>query len=100
MNIKESVKEREDIIKRLFLTILFLAVFEIIKLSIYLTVFCQFVYALTTKKDNKALIRFANKLTTYAYKTLRYTTLNENEMPFPFKDFPEEMELENSNVEF
>ena len=100
MSIKESVIERKDIIKRLLLTILFLAVFEIIKLSIYLTVFCQFVYALTTKEHNQTLKRFANKLTTYAYKTLRYATLNENDMPFPFNDFPDDIEPENSAVKF
>ncbi len=100
MNIKEAVAERKNIIIRLIFTVLFLIVFEIIKLILHLTVFCQFVYSLVTQSHNKVLMKFSNKLSTYAYRILRYVTLNENEMPFPFNEFPHDVEPDNDDVKF
>jgi hypothetical protein len=36
----------------------------------------------------------------YAYRVLRYATLNENEKPFPFDNFPKEIELPDKEVFF
>jgi len=35
---------------------------------------------------------FSNKASTYAYKVLRYVTMNEEQCPFPFTDWPKALE--------
>jgi hypothetical protein len=58
---------------------------------LYLAVFCIL----------KAIIReFVNKVVTYAYRLWRYITLNENRRPFPFSEFPEALEAPEAEVNF
>ena len=39
-------------------------------------------------------------MATYAYKVIRYLTLTDNIRPFPFSDFPDEMEKVEETVSF
>jgi predicted membrane protein len=77
---------------RFLFSLLFLIVFEILKLVVQVTVIFQFVYLLITRTYSEPLRAFSNKVATYAYKIVRYTTLNENTRPFPMTEFPQEME--------
>jgi hypothetical protein len=54
---------RKKIAIRWLYTVLFFIIFEILKTIIQVSV--------------------------YAYKVLRYVTLNENKKPYPFRDFPQ-----------
>lgn len=89
---------RKKIAIRLFYTILFLIVFEILKTIIQLSVLFQYGYFLISKNYNNPIRSFSNKVSVYAYKVLRYVTLNENDKPYPFKDFPKEFELTDTEV--
>ncbi|MFO8083704.1 MAG: DUF4389 domain-containing protein [Desulfobacterales bacterium] len=91
---------RKQIAIRFLFTVLFLIVFEIIKTIIQVTVLFQYVYLFITKKHNEPVRHFSNKVTTYAYKVLRYLTLNENLKPFPFTEFPKEMESCENDVRY
>jgi hypothetical protein len=91
-NMQEISTSRKYIAIRLLYTLLYLIVLEILKAMIQLSVIFQFIYLLITRKCSEPVRRFANKLTTYTYKVMRYLTLNENLRPFPFSDFPDEME--------
>ena len=91
---------RKQIAIRFLFTILFLIVFEIIKTIIQVTVLFQYIYLFITKKHNEPVRNFSNKVTTYGYKVLRYLTLNENLKPFPFSDFPQEMEPCESDIRY
>jgi predicted membrane protein len=91
---------RKQIAVRFLFTILFLIVFEILKTIIQLAVLFQYVYLFITKKQNEPVRNFSNKVTTYAYKVLRYLTLNENLKPFPFSDFPKEMDPPDSDIRY
>jgi D-alanyl-lipoteichoic acid acyltransferase DltB (MBOAT superfamily) len=91
---------RKKIIIRLLYTIFFLIVFEILKIIIQVCVLFQYVYLLISKTYNNSVRNFTNKVSVYAYKVLRYVTLNENEKPYPFHDFPLEMELPEGKVFF
>lgn len=91
---------RKKIAIRLLYTVLFLIVFEILKIIIQLSVIFQYIYLLISKTYNNPVRNFTNKVSVYAYKVLRYLTLNENDKPYPFKDFPKEFELPDAEVIF
>ncbi len=91
---------RKKIIIRLLYTILFFIVFEILKLIIQVFVLFQYVYLLISKTYSNPVRNFTNKVSIYAYKVLRYVTLNENEKPYPFNELPEEIEKPEEEVLF
>jgi hypothetical protein len=91
---------RKKIVVRLLYTVFFFIVFEILKIIIQVSVLFQYVYLLISKTYNNPVRNFTNKVSIYAYRVLRYVTLNENEKPYPFHDFPEEMELPDQEVFF
>ena len=101
MNEIEEVKvTRKQIGIRFLYTLLYLVVLEVLKLVVQVTVLLQFVYLLITQKYSEPLRSFSNKLAAYAYRLVRYATLNENFRPFPFNDFPPEMEKPEDPVQF
>jgi hypothetical protein len=91
---------RKKIVVRLLYTLFFLIIFEILKIIIQVSVLFQYVYLLISKTYNNPVRNFTNKVSVYAYKVLRYVALNENEKPYPFHDFPQEMELSEAEVFF
>jgi D-alanyl-lipoteichoic acid acyltransferase DltB (MBOAT superfamily) len=91
---------RKKIAIRLLYTVFFLIVFEILKIIIQVSVIFQYVYLLISKTHNNPIRNFSNKVSVYAYRVLRYVTLNENKKPFPFQDFPKEFELPETEVLF
>lgn len=91
---------RKKIAIRLLYTILFLIIFEILKIIIQISVLFQYVYLLIAKTYSDPVRNFTNKVSIYAYKVLRYVTLNENKKPYPFQDFPHEVELPEAEVFF
>ena len=99
-NLEGTKTPRTQIAIRLVLTILCLVIFEILKVVVQVTVLFQYVYLLITQKYNEPLRNFSNKVATYAYKIIRYATLNDNHRPFPFNDFPTEMERPEEPVTF
>ena len=98
--VKKTVVSRKDIFVRLLYTILYLLVFEIIKLIIQLIVVFQYIYLFITLSQNDSVRNFSNKLSTYTYDVMRYLTLNKNQRPFPFNDFPPAMEEPVGEVRF
>jgi hypothetical protein len=97
---KSKTFPRKKIIIRLLYTIFFFIVFEILKLIIQVFVLFQYIHLLISKTYNTPVRNFTNKVSMYAYKVLRYVTLNENEKPYPFHDFPREMESPEGEVFF
>ena len=95
-----NVYPRKNIAIRLLYTLFFLIVFEILKIIIQVCVIFQYVYLLVSKTYNMPVRNFSNKVSVYAYRVLRYVTLNENQIPFPFHDFPEEFEPPGAQVYF
>lgn len=101
MNELEAVKvSRKQIGVRFLYTLLYLVVLEVVKLVVQVSVVLQFVYLLITGKHSEPLRTFSNKLAAYAYRVIRYATLNENFRPFPFNDLPPEMERPEDRVQF
>ncbi|KAB1442966.1 DUF4389 domain-containing protein [Pseudodesulfovibrio senegalensis] len=80
--------DRIVILKRFLITLVCLLVFELVRLLVQASVLFQFVYMLIARKNSEPLRRFSNRLSCFAYRLLRYSTLNENAKPFPFNEFP------------
>jgi hypothetical protein len=97
---KEIIISRKSICVRLLYSLLYLVVFEIVKLIIQITVVFQYIYLLITLEPNDSVRKFSNKVSTYTYDVMRYLTLNKNQRPFPFNDFPAEMEKPADYVSF
>jgi len=91
---------RLAILLRLLYTLLYLFVFEVLKLLVQVVVLVQFLLLLVFREPNVRLQQFANRLTAYGYRLLRYVTLNENTKPFPMNDFPAELEPPTAEVRF
>ncbi|MBW2605205.1 MAG: DUF4389 domain-containing protein [Deltaproteobacteria bacterium] len=91
---------RKKVAIRLLYTVFFFIIFEILKIIIQVSVLFQYVYLLITKTYSDPVRNFTNKVSVYAYKVLRYVALNENEKPYPFQDFPQEMESPEAEVFF
>jgi len=60
-----------------------------VRLSITLIAIFQFLALLFTEEPNKPLIKFGQSLNTYQYQINQFLTINTEEYPFPFADFPE-----------
>ncbi len=97
---EELPPSRSQIAIRLLYTILYFCAFEVLNLVFYVTVLFQYVYLLITRTYSRPLINFSNKLAVYAYRIIRYTTLNDHLKPFPFQEFPAEMEPPQEPVRF
>jgi hypothetical protein len=91
---------RKQIVIRLLYTLLYAAIFMVIKTVILLITLFEYFMLLATLEHNEPARAFANKVATYAYRLMRYMTLNENLRPFPFSEFPGEIELPDEEVKF
>jgi len=99
-DVQETTVTRKEIDIRFLYSLLYIVVFEILKFIIQITVLFQFIYLFIWREYSDPLRRFSNKVATYAYKVIRYLTLTDNIRPFPFSDFPDEMEKVEETVNF
>ena len=83
---------------RLLYTLLFLVILGIVTFIVEVLVVFQFIYLFSTRKPNESVRQFSNKICTYGYRIFRYVTLNESQPPFPFTDFPSELESSDEQI--
>lgn len=91
---------RKQVAIRLLYTLLYMAIFEVVKTIIVLITLFEYFLLLVTLRHNEPARGFANKVAAYGYRLMRYLTLNDNQRPFPFSDFPGELELPDAEVRF
>ncbi|OEU65872.1 MAG: hypothetical protein BA867_05370 [Desulfobacterales bacterium S5133MH16] len=94
------VVSRKQIGIRLLYTILFLFILGIVLVIVKLVAVFQFIYLFSTRKPNESVRQFSNKISAYGYRIFRYITLNESMRPFPFSDFPPELEPSEEQITF
>jgi len=85
---------------RLIFTLLFLVILSVMHFLIQMTALIQYVVLLITRSYSEPLRSFSNKAAAYVYRLIRYITLNDNTRPFPFAEFPREMESPEEPVRF
>jgi Domain of unknown function (DUF4389) len=91
---------RKSIAVRLLFSLLFFIIFELLKIIVMFSTLFQFIYLFLAGTYSQPLRRFCNKLSSYAYRVLRFVTLNDNSKPFPFADFSREMDPPTEDVRF
>jgi hypothetical protein len=91
---------RKQVAIRLLYTLLYVAIFELVKTIVLLITLFEYFILLITLRHNEPARTFGNKVAAYGYRVMRYLTLNENQRPFPFADFPAEIELPDEEVRF
>ncbi len=85
---------------RLIFTLLFLVILSIMHFIIQMITLIQYVVLLITRSYSEPLRSFSNKAAAYVYRLIRYVTLNENTRPFPFTEFPGEIENPEDTARF
>jgi hypothetical protein len=85
---------------RLIFTLIFLVILSVMHFIIQMTTLIQYVILLITRSYSEPLRSFSNKAAAYVYKIIRYITLNDNTRPFPFTDFPQEIESPEDRARF
>ena len=85
---------------RLIFKLLFLVILSVMHFIIQMTALIQYVVLLITRSYSEPLRSFSNKAAVYVYRLIRYITLNDNARPFPFTEFPREMESPADSAEF
>jgi hypothetical protein len=96
----ETPVSRKRIFIRLLYTILFFLVLEIVKSIIQLATVVQYIFLFITLKPSQPVKNFCNRVAVYGYRIMRYLTLNEDAKPFPFTEFPAELEAPTTGVRF
>jgi Domain of unknown function (DUF4389) len=86
--------DRKETVTRILLTLLFVVIVEgVIKTMLAAVILFELAYALLTRRaPGERVRRFANRTLSYCYRIMRFLTYNEPEPPFPFADFPSEVE--------
>jgi hypothetical protein len=96
----QATLSRKQVAIRLLYTLLYVAIFEVVKTVVLLIAIFEYFFLLITLRHNELARTFANKVATYGYRLMRFITLNENQRPFPFSEFPGEIELPDEEVRF
>jgi hypothetical protein len=91
---------RTQVLVRLLYTVLFLILLGITVFLVKLSLAFQYILLFITLKQSEPVRRVGNQLAAYAYRLLRYITLNDNVRPFPFSEFPQELEPSEDEVRF
>ncbi len=94
------VLSRKKIAIRLLNTILYSVALGITLAIINICIIFQYVHLFATLRYSDSVRMFSNKVSTYAYKILRFLTLCENQHPFPFSDLPVEIDKPVDEVTF
>ena len=78
---------------RCLLTLLFLIIARVVGTVLFVIVLFELAYTLITMSPPPERVRaFANRAVAYVYRIMRYVTYSESRAPFPFVDFPDELE--------
>ncbi len=85
---------------RLIFTLIFLIILSLMHIMFQMIALIQYVILLLTRSYSEPLRSFSNRAAVYAYRLIRYITLNDNIRPFPFADFPQEMESPEESARF
>ncbi len=96
----QGTVSRKQIAIRLLYTLLYVAILEVVKTVILLVTLFEYFFLLITLQHNEPARSFANRVAAYGYRLMRYVTLNENQRPFPFSEFPVEIEPPDEEVRF
>jgi hypothetical protein len=93
METEEHEIERVDTGIRFLLTLLFFVIARVMETILAVVILFDLIYVAITKSPPPERLRgFANRAIAYFYRVGRYLIYAEADAPFPFSDFPDEIE--------
>lgn len=93
----DTVVERITTGRRFLFTLLFWIIARLVVVVIGFVVLFELCYTLITKRPpSPRVVRFGHRLVRYEYDLGQFVTYNQEELPFPFDDFPHETEPLNA----
>ncbi len=96
----QAAPPRGQIAIRLLFTILFIPIYGLCNALVVLTTLFQFILLFITQKHSEPVRLLANHVVAYAYRIWRYVSLNSSQKPFPFAEFPADIEPPEAEVRF
>jgi hypothetical protein len=78
-----------DTWKRGLFMVMFVIISGVAKLLVAFVAIFQFITVLFKGQTNEAVNPFGQSLSTYIYQITMFLTFNTEDMPFPFRDFPD-----------
>ena len=88
-DIVKNVKQRSTW-QRILYMLLFGIAYSVAEVILIAVVVSQLFFKLFTGTLNEKLLKFGKQLSCYVYQIFLYMTFNEDDLPFPFSDFPNE----------
>jgi len=85
--LKKNLGRKQTWIRGLYM-LLFILLYHVAEVVVGAVVLLQFLFCLVTGNTNSHLLQFAQGLSRYVYQILRYLMFNDEQMPFPFADWP------------
>jgi hypothetical protein len=93
VEIEEGPIERGETGIRILYSLVFLVIVNVLETVLVTVVLFELLYTLVTKAPPAdGVRRFANRAIAYFYRIARYLTYNGGNPPFPFSEFPAEVE--------
>ena len=87
------VLERGETGMRILVTLLFFVITRIVGIVLAIVVVYELLWTLITREPPQERVRqFANRTLAYLYESVRWMTYNRAREPFPFEDFPPEVD--------
>lgn len=94
----DNLSDRTIWVRGLYMLFFALA-YTIAETILTLVAIFQFFAALFTGSVNVTVQRFGHNLSLYAYQILQFETFNDETLPFPFTDWPDEDAADSTWVE-
>ena len=86
---KERMSDRTIWARGLY-ALFFVIAYSVAETILWLLAIFQFIAALVTGHVNDALLRFGANLSHFIFQILQFVTFNNETLPFPFSDWPDE----------
>ncbi len=86
---KENLTDRSKWVRILYMVFFALA-YAVAELLFWLVTLFQAVVVLITGRANEAALTFGHNLSVYIYQIVQFETFNDEYLPFPFNDWPDE----------
>ena len=84
---------RGDVGMRILLSLVLALIWQVVEMVLLALAVFGLGFALVTERvPGERVRRFANRVVSYGYRIGRYLTFNEARAPFPFSDWPDEVE--------
>ena len=92
--VKDDKIDRNQTGIRILLTLLFFLIYWLVGLVLGVVILFELFFTLITQRQPSDQVkRFANQVLSYVVVIVRYMTYHEDEKPFPFSEFPPELNL-------